>query len=354
MQELKNMEQKFKTVVLGGTFDHLHKGHKEFIKFGLFVSEKIILAITSDDYVNKQKAERRERRAKNFENYEERKKALEDFIASEKVKDRVEIVKIDDVYGIAISPDINLDAIVVVDKTSKGADLVNSKRKQLGLKPLEVVIAPTEKAEDGTEISSSRIRNGEIDRNGKLYINPTWLTQDLYLPDRLREELRKPLGELFENKLVTARYTGILDNERLRGNLVITVGDITTQTFNKMFIRQKISIIDLNVNRKKIFDKVSELGFLKSEKIVNVKNQPGQISYELFSAVALAFRQRERVIIQVEGEEDLAVLPAVLAAPLGAEVFYGQPDRGVVGVKITEEIKNKAYSFVSQFNTRGH
>ncbi len=343
MQELKNMEQKFKTVVLGGTFDHLHKGHKEFIKFGLFVSEKIILAITSDDYVNKQKAERRERRAKNFENYEERKKALEDFIASEKVKDRVEIVKIDDVYGIAISPDINLDAIVVVDKTSKGADLVNSKRKQLGLKPLEVVIAPTEKAEDGTEISSSRIRNGEIDRNGKLYINPIWLTQDLYLPDRLREELKKPLGQL-----IVGEDLGKI------GEPIITVGDITTEKFNKLNLNQKISIIDFKVSRKEKFADLSELGFENGIKSIHVQNPAGQISPELFSVIISAFLERERVIIQVEGEEDLAVLPAVLAAPLGAEVFYGQPDRGVVGVKITEEIKNKAYSFVSQFNTRGH
>ncbi len=340
-QGLKNMKQKFKTVVLGGTFDHLHKGHKELIQFALLQSDKVMLCLTSDKYVSNLKF--RVQNCELIERYEERKKALEDFITGEKVEDKVEIVKIDDVYGIAISSELNLDAIVVVDKTLKGSQLVNDRRRRLGLKPLKVVIAPSVEAEDGKLISSSRIRSGKIDKNGKLYINPLWLNQNLFLPETLREELKKPLGKV------------ILDEDLGSfGHPVITVGDVVTQKFNKLNLNQKISIIDLNVNRKKMFDGVSDLGFLGSEKIVNVKNQPGQISPELFSAVVSAFSERERVIIQVEGEEDLAVLPAVLAAPLGAEVFYGQPERGLVKVHVTEENKNKAYSFVSQFNTRGH
>ena len=54
-QDLKNMEKNFKTVVLGGTFDHLHKGHKEFIKFALNLSEKLIVGLTSDEYVSNSK-----------------------------------------------------------------------------------------------------------------------------------------------------------------------------------------------------------------------------------------------------------------------------------------------------------
>jgi uncharacterized protein (UPF0218 family) len=50
----------------------------------------------------------------------------------------------------------------------------------------------------------------------------------------------------------------------------------------------------------------------------------------------------ERVRILVHGEEDLAVIPAVVEAPLGAAVVYGQPNEGMVIITITRERKEKA------------
>jgi len=184
-QDLKNMDKKFKTAVIGGTFDHLHIGHKEFIRFALNLSEKLIVGLTSDEYVNKSKV--KSQRSK-LENFEERKDSLENFLNKEQALNRVKIFKIEDVFGITLDKEFDVNAIIVVDKTLAGAKSINEKRKEIGLPPLEIVVAPSAVAEDGEEISSSRIRNGEINREGKLWINPEWTTQALTLPDSLRQE----------------------------------------------------------------------------------------------------------------------------------------------------------------------
>jgi len=44
-------------------------------------------------------------------------------------------------------------------------------------------------------------------------------------------------------------------------------------------------------------------------------------------------------VLVVDGEEDLAVLPAIVAAPAGASVVYGQPDEGMVHVVVTDETR---------------
>jgi len=54
----------------------------------------------------------------------------------------------------------------------------------------------------------------------------------------------------------------------------------------------------------------------------------------------------------VDGEEDLAVLPVLLIAPLGFSIFYGQPNEGLVQVQVTEENKEQAYQFVNSFDKR--
>jgi len=47
----------------------------------------------------------------------------------------------------------------------------------------------------------------------------------------------------------------------------------------------------------------------------------------------------EKIKIIVEGEEDLATLPAILYSPPGSAVVYGQPNEGSVLVDVTAEKK---------------
>jgi uncharacterized protein (UPF0218 family) len=56
----------------------------------------------------------------------------------------------------------------------------------------------------------------------------------------------------------------------------------------------------------------------------------------------------EKVQIVIEGEEDIVALPFLIFAPVGWVVCYGQPNEGLVIVKITEESKKRAESIFNK------
>ncbi len=325
------MNRKFKKTLLGGTFDHFHKGHEEFIKFALSLSKELVIGLTSDEYTKIFKGEY-------LENYDKRKKTLEEFIKGEDAVDRVNILKINDVYGPSISAEHEFDALIIVEKTKKGAVTLNLKRRELGFLPLDVIVSPSIKAEDGEIISSSRIRAGKIDRAGKIFINPKWLDHGLIIPESIKKELRKPLGELIIGDALGD----------IKG-VIITVGDVSSKRFNDKSMNQKISVVDFSIGREIKFSEISEIGFSGKEEIIKVNNPAGKITPGLFKAIDEALSKKGRVIIEVAGEEDLSVLPAILAAPLGLTVFYGQPKEGIVRVEVTEDLKEKVYRVLTEF-----
>jgi hypothetical protein len=56
------------------------------------------------------------------------------------------------------------------------------------------------------------------------------------------------------------------------------------------------------------------------------------------------------VTIDVDGEEDLATLPAILATPVGGSVVYGQPDEGMVLVAVTPAARREARSLLGRMD----
>ncbi len=335
----------FNLVACGGTFDHFHKGHREFLKMALNLGEKLILGLTSDNY------------AKNkplsfaIEQYKVRKNIVEKFLKDNKLFRKVEIVEINDVFGPTLSENFRADAIIVAEKSISGAEIINEQRRKEGLSEFKIVIHPTVLGQDGKQISSFRIRNGEINREGRPYINPLWLKQKLFLTEEIRRRLEKPFGFLVGNleELVSQKFP-----------FVITVGDVTAKKFNDLSLKQNIAVIDFGVGRKVMFSDIKELGFLGNEIIIKVNNPAGCITSDIFTGVQDALKPRpatvgkERVIIRIEGEEDLSVLPLILASPLGTSIYYGQPNKGIVGIDVSEECKNEAYDIVSKFKTIGN
>jgi uncharacterized protein (UPF0218 family) len=53
--------------------------------------------------------------------------------------------------------------------------------------------------------------------------------------------------------------------------------------------------------------------------------------------------------ILVDGEEDLVALPAIVAAPEGASVVYGQPDEGMVHVQVTDDHRTDMRDLLERF-----
>ena len=326
---------KYNLVVCGGTFDHFHKGHASFLRFILSLSNKIILGLTTEKYVRNKKL------SNSIEIYQKRKNSIEEFFRKENALGRLEIEPIDNLFIPKKWEMLNMDAIAVSSDTQKGAQIINQDREKKGLSQLQVIMAPIIFADSNKDLSSFRIRQGEINREGESYVNPLWLKKDLMLPENLREEFRKPFGELFKD---------INDSFKNKNYLVITVGDITTKIFNDNSLGQNISVIDFKVAREKKFSNILELGFTGNENILKANNPAGYITSDLFTKFAEVFKSdiKGKVILRVNGEEDLSVLPLVLLSPLNTVIYYGQPGEGLVKVVVSEISKNKAYSLVSK------
>jgi pantetheine-phosphate adenylyltransferase len=151
---------KYDVVATGGTFDHIHKGHLALLARSFEVGEKVVIGVTSDAFALKE--------GKNPDlAYEERIRALEALLQRQFPGRVYLIAKLDDYFGPGIaSPEVQ--AIVVSRETAARVSVANAMRKAKGYPPLEVVVVDYILADDSRPISSTRIRNGEIDVEGKL------------------------------------------------------------------------------------------------------------------------------------------------------------------------------------------
>jgi len=124
----------FKKVVVGGTFNKIHEGHEELIKTAFSIGEYLYIGLTSDRFANLFRAEK-------VLGYKKRKENLEKKISALNLPNNYEILKIDDMYGIATLKE-DLDAIVVSEETLPRAQEINAIRFKKGLKRLIIVVVP--------------------------------------------------------------------------------------------------------------------------------------------------------------------------------------------------------------------
>jgi pantetheine-phosphate adenylyltransferase len=153
--------KKYKKVAVGGTFDELHRGHKALLNKAFEVGDKVVIGLSSDSFVLKMGKPHK------TASYEERRKELLTFLADSNLTKRAEIVTLDDPFGSTMTGE-GLEALVVSKETLKTAERINEKRQKTGLSPLKLVIVNMVPAENNSPISTTRIRSGEIDRNGHM------------------------------------------------------------------------------------------------------------------------------------------------------------------------------------------
>ena len=152
--------KKFDLVAMGGTFDVIHKGHITLLSEAFSISAKVIIGLTSDEM-----ALRKEKDLQN--DYNKRLEMLVKTIEKKFPKMEFEINKLDNDFGPAVL-EKEVQALVVSGETSDQGDILNQLRKQKNLPLVDVVVVPMVLAKDGLRISTTRIKNQEIDYEGNL------------------------------------------------------------------------------------------------------------------------------------------------------------------------------------------
>lgn len=333
------MAYRFKFITACGTFDRFHQGHQAFLKRAFELSRKVLIGITSDEFVKSKQYPHL------IEPFSTRKERVVAFLTKNQLSHRAELFPLNDVYGPTLKKDSQIEAILVTEKSQNGAELINQKRKSLQLTPLTIIAVDLIKTTDGQILSSTRLR------------------KNLILPETLRASLQKPMGKLFkgnENDLRIAVLPAKGVIEVHKPPMIITVGDVVTKSFNEGRMPITLAIVDFRIKRQETIKNLSELGFTREEPDVIVENPPGRITWALSKAVERTIQQcnnrnnfnHEPFIIRVLGEEDLAVLPAIIYAPEGTFIFYGQPNEGIVMVEVNENIKIQAHQLLEKFITK--
>ena len=152
--------KKFDLVAMGGTFDVIHKGHTTLLSDAFSMSTKVIIGLTSDEMAL--------RKGKNIQNdYNKRLETLVKTIEKNFPNREFEISKLDNDFGPAVL-EKEVQALVVSGETSNQGEVLNQLRKQKNLPEVDVVVVPMVLAKDGLKISTTRIKNQEIDYDGNL------------------------------------------------------------------------------------------------------------------------------------------------------------------------------------------
>lgn len=153
------------------------------------------------------------------------------------------------------------------------------------------------------------------------------------LPNSLRDQFKNPLGVLLPEDIADRAHI----SEYLSDNsYIITVGDRTTEKMINFGLIPSLQIIDGVEKREK-----RDLPKLENATELTVDNPAAEITPQSIDVIKQAFLLSSPVRIVVNGEEDLLVIPVCVHAPENSIVLYGQPNKGLVIVKVTPEIRNK-------------
>ena len=153
------------------------------------------------------------------------------------------------------------------------------------------------------------------------------------LPNSLRDQFKNPLGVLLPEDIADKKHIlEYLSDD----SYIITVGDRTTEKMIDFGLIPSLQIIDGVEKREK-----RELPKLENATKLTVDNPAAEITAQSIDVIKQAFTLQSPVRIVVNGEEDLLVIPVCVHAPENSVVLYGQPNKGLVIVKVTPEIRNK-------------
>ena len=153
-----------KKVGLGGTFDHLHEGHRLLLKTALSISEHVEIGLTTQKLLEKKQF------ASKLEDYDVREANIKNYIRSFADLKRINIVEIKDWEDMSnYAQDPQYEGLIVSQETYENALKLNESREKKGLGPLILIVIPLIKDNNNIKISSTSIRE-RIKKKELVYI----------------------------------------------------------------------------------------------------------------------------------------------------------------------------------------
>ncbi len=161
------------------------------------------------------------------------------------------------------------------------------------------------------------------------------------MPQSLRSEFKKAYGEIYTS---VENIKDLLNDKR-----IISVGDIISYNLLRNKIYPKLMIIDQHEKKKPILLEKRVILETGEARTYRVENPAGSVTDELWNAIKEAMKTKGNTRIIINGEEDMAFLPAVLECEVGDLVLYGFFDKGFVLTKVNNDLKKKMKEFLSKF-----
>jgi len=164
------------------------------------------------------------------------------------------------------------------------------------------------------------------------------------LPEDKRVLLKRPLGEVSDQTEFLKKAS--------KQESIIAVGDQVSSLLIDNNIHPRLIIIDYKTKRKEINKETREtIESYLPEFSDKIENEPGIISFKSWDLIRKAL-DFPKARITVDGEEDLLAIPAIMLAETGTAIAYGQPDEGVVLVKVSGEIKQHVKKLLESFKKK--
>lgn len=145
-------------MAVGGTFDHFHKGHESLLLKAFDLGEVVIVGVTSDAFARKMGKEE-------IQDFNQRMGQVKAFLIVQNLFERARLIELNDAFG-PLLEDPEICGVIVTQETLGNAKMANRMRVERNMRPLKIFVQEFLLAEDGKPISSSRIRNKEIDERG--------------------------------------------------------------------------------------------------------------------------------------------------------------------------------------------
>jgi len=330
----------FSCCLVGGTFDHLHAGHRHLLYAASNSAHRIEVHITSDEMAAD--------KSDFIQSFEHRREAILNW-AQKYAPNRVTVHELMDEYGPA-SEHVVADCIVSTVETKPRCEMINEERQKQGLPPLSILVVEHYQDTEDIVLSSTRIRLGEIDQEGHPWI-PLPARQWTYkMAPALDAELKQPMGDLYEgpeHHPEVAMSNAIEELPHVHGPL-IAVGDVSVQTLLMLDIVPDVALVD-GYTQREALDEALLVSHDSFDFVFHADNPAGQLTPSLFESIQHAIQSEGSSLIQVNGEEDLAPIVLHLLLPLESVVIYGQPKRGVVVQIVTTQTKERCRFLLSQF-----